>query len=103
MKKAQKKPIVIEFIQLKKDNIFEVYKEVFGKPNLNCQMAEDRWDDYERLVIAEGMKLKTPESGEGTQIASIGDYIVFGYSKELGKHCWPVKPDYFESAYDIIK
>ena len=29
MKKAQKKPVVIEYIQLKEDNIFEVYTEVF--------------------------------------------------------------------------
>ena len=49
------------------------------------------------------MRLKTPESGTGVQIASIGDYIVFGYTEKLGKHCWPVKPDYFEKSYKEIK
>ena len=102
MKRAKKKPVIIEFIQLTEKNIFEVYTEVFSKPTLNCQMAEDRWDEYEDIVRSKGMELKTPESGEGTQIASIGDYIVFGESKELGRHCWPVKPDYFENAYDVV-
>ena len=91
---------VVEFIQLTEKNISEVYEEVFSKPILDCKMAENRWDEYEEIVRLRGMQLKTPESGEGTQIASIGDYIVFGESKELGRHCWPVKPDYFENAYD---
>lgn len=104
MKKAQKKPVIIEFIQLKKNNIYDVYSEVYGKPdNHSCRMAEDRWDEYENIVKKEGMKLKTPESGGETQIASINDYIVFGYTKELGRHCWPVKPSYFKQSYDIIK
>ena len=103
MNRAQKKPVIIEFIQLREDNILEVYTEVFSKPNLNIPIASDRWDNYERIVVKEGLRLKTPESGEGTQIASIGDYLVFGHSKELGRHCWPVKPDYFKQAYDILK
>lgn len=102
MEKAQKKQIIVEFIQLREDNILEVYTEVFEEPNLSLPIASDKWDDYEEIVKQEGLKLKTPESGEGTQIASIGDYIVFGYSKELGRHCWPVKPSYFENAYDIL-
>jgi hypothetical protein len=102
MKQAQKKQAVVDFIQLKESNILEVYSEVFGKPNLNLQIASYKWDDYEEIVKRKGLKLKTPESGEGTQIASIGDYIVFGYSEKLGRHCWPVKPDYFESAYDVL-
>ena len=102
MKKAQKKPVIIEFIQLKESNILEVYTEVNGKPNRNCQMAEDRWDDYESIVKRDGLKLKTPESGGETQIASIGDYIVFGHTEELGRHCWPVKPSYFNNAYEEI-
>jgi len=102
MEKFRKKPVVIEAIQLTEKNIFEVYTEVFSKPKLTCQMAEDRWDEYEVIVKTKGMELKTPESGEGTQIASIGDYLVFGYSKELGRHCWPVKPDYFEDAYEKV-
>ena len=102
LSKAKKKPVIIEFIKLTEKNIVEVYTEVFGKPYFSCQMAEDSWDTYQDIVKRDGMKLKTPESGEGTQIASIGDYVVFGESKKLGRHCWPVKPDYFKGAYDII-
>ena len=103
MKKAQKKPIIVDYIQLKENNIFEVYSEVFRKPDLSHEIASDKWNEYERIVKSEGLKLKTPESGGETQIASIGDYIVFGESKELGRHCWPVKPDYFENAYENIE
>lgn len=103
MKKAQKKPVIIEFIQLKENNIHQVYTEVFGKPDLSHKIASDKWDDYEQIVKRDGLSLKTPESGEGTQIASIGDYIVFGYTEELGRHCWPVKPSYFEGAYDVLR
>ena len=104
MKKFRKKPVIVEAIRLTEKNILEVYTEVFGKPNKDsCRMAEDRWDDYEMIVVRDGMKLKTPESGEGTQIASIGDYIVFGHSEKLGRHCWPVKPDYFENSYEIAE
>ena len=103
MRRAQKKPVIIEFIQLTENNILEVYTEINGKPNRNCQMAEDRWDEYEDIVKRDGLKLITPESGGETQIASIGDYIVFGHTEKLGRHCWPVKPDYFENAYEELK
>jgi hypothetical protein len=103
MEKAQKKPVIVEFIQLKECNILEVYTEINGAPTRNSQIAEDKWDEYEDLVRSKGLSLKTPESGGETQIASIGDYIVFGHTKELGRHCWPVKPSYFESAYDVLK
>ena len=103
MQKAQKKPVIVEFIQLTEKNICEVYQEVFGRQDLRSVLDFDRWDAYERIVKKDGLALKTPESGEGTQIASIGDYIVFGESKELGRHCWPVKPDYFETAYEKIE
>lgn len=102
MNKYRKKPTEVEAIQLKEDNIKEVYTELYSEPILDCRMAEDRWLDFEDIVRREGMKLITPESGEGTQIASIGDFIVFGESEKLGRHCWPVKPDYFNENYDLI-
>tara|TARA_R110002153_G_C13032930_1_gene468933 strand:+ start:68 stop:496 length:429 start_codon:yes stop_codon:yes gene_type:complete len=103
MKKYQKIPIVIEAIQLTEKNIFEVYTEIYSKPNLDIQIASDKWDEYENGVIDNGLKLKTPESDGETQVASIGDWIVFGCSEELGRHCWPVKPDYFKAAYQPFK
>lgn len=47
--------------------------------------------------------LKTPESGEGSQIAVSGDFIVKGYTEELGWHFWPVKPSYFEKNYEKVR
>jgi hypothetical protein len=102
MNRAQKKPVIVDFIQLKENNIYEVYTEVFSEPNTSSSWAQEKWNDFEAIVKKDGLSLKTPESGEGTQIASIGDYLVFGVSEKLGRHCWPVKPDYFEGAYDVL-
>jgi len=104
MSQYQKKPVIVEAIRLSNNNIAEVYRFIHGDDSikLTCRMAEDRWDEYEDLIRKEGMKLKTPESGGETQIASIGDYIVKGNSPQLGDHFWPVKSDYFELNYDLI-
>jgi len=47
--------------------------------------------------------LKTPESDNETQMAVTGDFIVKGYTEELGWHFWPVKPSYFNENYEKIK
>lgn len=44
--------------------------------------------------------LKTPESGDGTQIAHTGKFIIKAYSKELGWHFYPVAKDYMEENYE---
>lgn len=44
--------------------------------------------------------LKTPESGEGTQIANTGSFIIKTYSEELGWHFYPVASDYFNENYE---
>ena len=103
MKKYIKKPTIVEAIQLKERNILEVYTEMFGKPDLSSRIASDKWDEYEEIVKRDGIKIKTPESDGETQIAKINDYIVFGYSPELGRHFWPVKPDYFKLNYKRYK
>ena len=81
-------------------NISDVYKFIYGNDSisLNCQMAEDYWDDYEKLVITNGLKLKTLESDNETQIASINDYIIKGIKGEF----YPCKPDIFEMTYDKV-
>lgn len=43
--------------------------------------------------------LKTPESGNGTQMAVTGDFIMKGYTEEEGWHFWPIKPSYMEENY----
>lgn len=46
--------------------------------------------------------LKTPESHGETQMASVGDFIIKGYTEELGWHFWPVKPSYFNENYQRV-
>lgn len=48
------------------------------------------------------IRLKTPESEGETQTAKTGDFVVKGYSEELGWHFWPVKPSYFNESYEEI-
>lgn len=47
--------------------------------------------------------LKTMESDGETQRAVTGDFIVKGYTEELGWHFWPVKPSYFEDNYEKVR
>ena len=96
MRRAREKTEVIEFIQFTEKNIREVYTEVYGNPDL---ISETQWHEWKTVIRRDGMNIKTHE---GTKIANIGDYILFSESKALGRHCWPVKPDYFENAYDEI-
>lgn len=101
----QKKPVIIEDKQLKASNIEEIYRFVHQLSdthdihNRSSWTAQEKWEDYCAMIRQDGFPLKTKESGEGTQIASIGDYIVKGFTEELGWHFWPVKPSYFEENY----
>ena len=103
---ARKKVVDLEFIQLKKDNIVSVMKFIdpsfeapkYGTTNRQS-VSHDKFGDYIELVKRDGLALKTLESGEGTQIASIGDYIMKGVKGEF----YPVKPDIFPKLYDVIE
>lgn len=101
----RKKPSIISAIQLTEKNIEAVHQFLYGEDSvkLDCLGAFDFWEEQQNVVNRIGLKLKTPESDGETQVASIGDYIVKGYSKEQGFHFWPVKPDYFESAYELVE
>lgn len=47
--------------------------------------------------------LKTPESDNETQMVVSGDFILKGYTDELGWHFWPVKPSYFNENYEKVR
>lgn len=103
--KAIKKPIPVEFIRLdsNEQSIFACYRFVNGEGNNTLTsdhpMAQDAWDNFKNKCIDQGfMPLKTLESGQGTQNANFGDYILKGIDGE----CWPIKADIFERTYDII-
>jgi len=95
--KYTKIPVEIEAIQLTTQNIKQVYEFIHGEGsvNLNCNMAWDYWEIYEKKVEKEGLRLKTLESDNETQIASIGDYVIRGVKGEY----YPCKPDIFTLTY----
>ena len=95
--KYRKKPVVIDAMILREDNIFQVTEFIDGKkPDVKSDMAADKWQDYVRLVKAnEGMIIETLE---GEHIADFGDYIIKGVKGEF----YPCKPDIFELTYDKV-
>lgn len=97
--KYRKKPVVIDAVQLTESSIYEVYTFVYGEPRLDCRMAEDRWDDYVKIVIEKGMNIKTLEDGSdgrAKHVATIGDFVIKGVAGEF----YPCKPDIFKKTYD---
>lgn len=92
--KYRKKPVIVEAIQWTGDNLIEVI-DFTGRHESSHSWT---WEQYERVVKTSGLKIFTKE---GPLLAAVGDYIVQGYSEELGKHFWPVKPDYFQGAYEV--
>lgn len=73
IKQYRKKPIPIHAMQLITENIRDVYTFIHGSPpTTDSLIASDRWEDYENIVRAGGLKLKTLESDGQTQTADIG-------------------------------
>lgn len=101
--KFRKKPVVIDAIQLTKENIKEVYELVYKEKVLtNSYQSLDYWETYTNLVIRNGMEIPTLEDGNDNQvkhIASIGDWIITGVKGEF----YPVKPDIFELTYEKVE
>jgi hypothetical protein len=95
MPKFRSRSVEKEAVQLTENNIFEVYSFIHGAPDLSIRIAEDKWDDYERIVKESGLRLKTLESDGETQKADIGDWIIKGLHGEF----YPCKPDIFEKSY----
>ena len=100
---AIKKPIPVEFIELVSTwtGVRKAYEFIYGKPPYEqnaSSMTKQKWEDYMDICLHQGyMPLKTLESGQGTQNATFGDYIMKGVDGE----CWPIKADIFNRTYDI--
>lgn len=87
----RKKPVVIQAIQLTKDN-FEEVEQFIG-----CARDTFRHYTNEQRFLSrtkpEGIHIKTLE---GLMLASIGDYVIRGVKGEF----YPCKPDIFEMTYE---
>lgn len=98
---AIKKPISVSFIRLTSATIWDTYEFIHGNAPYTLPasfITVGKWGEYCDNLINQGfMPLKTLESGEGTQNANFGDYILKGIDGE----CWPIKADIFERTYDI--
>ena len=97
MTKYRKKPIVIEAIKLRTNNIKEV-EEFIGDKKIvfNCDMSREKFGEYKDIVGNKGLKIKTLE---GDMIANIGDYIIKGVIGEF----YPCKPDIFKKTYEKVE
>jgi hypothetical protein len=97
MIKYRKKPVIVEAVQLSDKNIFEVVSFIEGKkPDIKSNMAADKWDSYERGVLAN--KRILIETLEGDMFASMGDYVIKGVQGEF----YPCKPDIFAATYEAV-
>ena len=89
----RKKPVVVEAIHWKGDNLQEVITFTDGPPDVRSMHAGEKWEDYEKIVAAHGLKIYTLE---GEMSASVGDWIIRGVKGEF----YPCKPDIFEATYE---
>lgn len=87
--KFRKKPVVIEAIQWLGNNL----KEVIEFTGLHESAKKWNWEQYEKVVAEDGLKIFTLE---GKMNADIGDFIIKGVKGEF----YPCKPDIFIATYE---
>lgn len=82
--KYRKKPVIVEAMQLKKENVKEVLKFINSK-------------NSKRIVqeVSDGINIKTLE---GVMHAKFGDWIIKGIKGEF----YPCKPDIFMKTYEKV-
>ena len=85
IKKYIKKPVIIEAMQLTRENQNEVLKFMSSTPDLS------RANKTPKGIIIHTL--------EGDMLASFGDYIIKGIHGEF----YPCKPDIFLETYDIVE
>ena len=100
MTKFRKRPVVIDAIQLTENTIRDAYEFMHG-PLLQKQTYQfhDRWSEYEKDVLKNGMTVWTLEDGpdkRAKHVAMIDDWIIKGVAGEF----YPCKPDIFEKTYE---
>lgn len=96
IKKYIKKPVQIEAIQLKEDNIIEVFDFLDGANYKETKSAEEL-EDFSKAMLEQGyIEIETLE---GMMKASFGDYIIKGIKGEF----YPCKPDIFIATYEEVR
>ena len=96
IKKYVKKPVEVEAIQLKEDNIIEVFDFLDGANYKETKSAEEL-QYFSKAMLEQGyIEIETLE---GMMKVSFGDYIIKGIKGEF-YHC---KPDIFIATYEEVK
>ena len=89
MKKYRKKPVVIEAVRFRQDNVTEVIEWIaLDGAHQATRNTSDVTDDA--LYI---------ETLEGTMRADLGDWIIKGIKGEF----YPCKPDIFDATYEPVE
>lgn len=86
--KYRKKPVIIEAVEVKQENINQLMKLTNG----GSRKATYHWKDgkIHHIVI---------DTLEGSMVANIGDFLIKGVKGEL----YPCKPDVFEQTYELAE
>lgn len=96
IKKYIKKPIEIEAIQLKENNIIEVFDFLDGANYKETRSVEEL-KDFSQWVLKQGyIEINTLK---GIMKVSFGDYIIKGVKGEF----YPCKPDIFQATYKEVR
>ena len=96
IKKYIKKPLEIEAIQLKENNIIEVFDFLDGANYKETRSVEEL-KDFSQWVLKQGyIEINTLK---GIMKVSFGDYIIKGVKGEF----YPCKPDIFQATYKEVR
>ena len=96
IKKYVKKPVQIEAIQLKEDNIIEVF-DFLDEANYRETKSTEELEDFNQRMLEQGyIEIETLE---GIMKVSFGDYIIKGIKGEF----YPCKPDIFIATYEEVR
>ena len=96
IKKYVKKPVEVKAIQLKEDNIIEVFDFLDGA-NYKETKSSEELEDFSKAMLEQGyIEIETLE---GMMKASFGDYIIKGIKGEF----YPCKPDIFQATYEEVR
>lgn len=87
IKKYRKKPVVVEAIEVKKDNYPEIVKFVGKELEFMCSPSD--------LCALKHVVIPTLE---GKMTAMVGDFIIKGINGEF----YPCKPDIFKKTYEEV-
>lgn len=88
MSKFRKKPVIIDAIQISKNNLDDVRDFMGGEAHRNIDFAINYGAGWVSITTLEGRMVANP-----------GDWIIKGVKGEF----YPCKPDIFEATYEEVK